>query len=150
MPDATSIKKFAKSLKTGKTDVTKALDQLMGERDSIPAIIAALRSAPTLSPLPDWARQALKDRGVNDKELDHIDNWPDAQKKQRIQQKLIDAIDNNRPVHFFWELHGRDDEDTVMDDPDDDGNITVTFRSPRRKVNVWPANVGSISVDVQQ
>lgn len=146
MPDATPIRKFAESLRSGRTDVTKALDKLVAERD--PTVVAVLRTA-ILSPLDENLKKALLAQGVNEKELDHIDTWPDAQKED-LRQKILGAIEAGRAVRFLWELHRGDNEGIDIIDPDGKADVTVYFQSPQSKVKV-PARgttLGSISVGV--
>lgn len=156
MPDASEIKKFAKALKTGRTDITRALDALFGHKPDrhlnatdpvILSLVAWLRTPGALATLSPEARTLLGGLKVSPQELDHIDLW-DSGQKEDVRLRLVDAIDNNHPYHFFWELHRGNDEETDMPVlPGSGGDIH--FRSPRHKMQVpsgW--TLGQMRVDV--
>ena len=149
MPDMTNIRKFITSLQTRETDTTKALTKLMtkpGRHKTHPKI-SELRTTGTLDKLPDWVRTELGNLGLTGGELDHIDQWPNDQ-KERARQFLVQAIDGDRNVRFYWELHGGAAEATDIQDSGA-GDIVITFRSPQQKVRVSSlVTVGEISTDV--
>lgn len=142
MPDHTPIKKFIKTLRTRKTDITRSLDELfdMAYRDELKnhPDIGTFKSTPdVLDTLLPWAREALQRPPrpgvirdpVSDEELDHIDSWPNDQ-KEKVRAKLAYAIDNGRAVFFFWELYRGDVEHVAIDDPPNGDAIGITFYSP--------------------
>ena len=141
MPDASDIKKFAKALKTGKTDITNALDQLFGSnpgrhktdpKADVQTVVAWLRNAHALDSLIPEARSILGGLGVTEPELDHIDAW-DHDQKDDVRARLVDAIDNGHAYHFFWELHRGTGEVTEVPPL---GGGDIHFRSPRSNMQV--------------
>jgi hypothetical protein len=142
MPDHTPITKFIKTLRTRKTDITRSLDEIfdMTYRDELkndPNIDRFKNTADVLNTLPQWARDVLQRPPrpgiirdpVSDEEIDHINDWPDDQ-KERVRLKLVEAIDNDRGVHFFWELYRGDVEHVAIDDPASGEDLNIIFYSP--------------------
>ncbi len=161
MPDTTEIKKFIKSLQSGKSDVATALDTIfaMGNRAALNAnadmgTFKDLQGHPNLlhPNIPDFVRNLLTDEGVTDGEIDHINKWPKVQKEE-IREALVNALDGNRAVYFFWELHRGNNEKTPIE-PDGGlgtGDIKITFQSPRKKLRLKsdPVNTkGDVEVSV--
>ena len=142
MPSGSTPREFARAIQTRRTKTTRALDRIFTNpgRHSTHANFAQLRIAHVLNTLPAWARARLPN--LSPLELVHIDSWPNDQ-KNRVRASLVTAIQSNRKVRFFWELHSGLTEVTVIDDPDPQGGITIIFRSPRSKVRG-----GSVTVDV--
>jgi len=145
----TSIRKFITSLQTRQTDTTEALTRWFVNpgRHQTHAVTGQLRTANGLNALPSLARTELGNLGLTAGELDHIDQWPNDQ-KESIRQALVRAIDGNRNVLFYWELHGGAGEATDIQDSGA-GDIVITFRSPQRKVRISSTlNLGDIATDV--
>ena len=140
-----SVQKFVDVLKTGQTDITKAMDQLFANPADLQGtdLFQELQQAGALDELSPLMRQIGTDNGVTDKELDHINTWPNDQKEE-VRQKLVLAIENNRPVHFFWEVHRRKSEEIEVLDPDAAGDITVIFISPPTNLHVPDDVTGDI------
>jgi hypothetical protein len=138
------------ALRTGRTKTTRALDDLFGDPNALQhhAHLADLQAADALRrPLAEWVKTELRQRGLTDLELDHIDKWPDPLKEE-VRRALVSAIANGQPVHFHWEMHRGDDEETPIQDPDPQGHITIIFRSPGRKLNVSGVTLGNVKVEV--
>ncbi len=147
MPPGTTIKKFVDALKTRKTVINSALDQLFTESRRHEAYLAELSNPDALnSPVPDWAKAELRKVGLGDVEFAHMNRWPDTH-KEAMRKAIVTAIQTNRHVRFFWELHAGPDNVTDVQDQGT-GDITVTFRSPLSKVKVSMATFGEITVDV--
>ena len=150
MPEPSTIKKFVESLKTGETNTTKVLEKLFGSQQALQALSnhpnvtnGDLARANALSSganggLPVWAKQELQGQGpasgllgglrLSDKELEHIDSWP-APQRDRVRGALAAAVSSGNPVHFSWELHAGNAEETEPPAP----AITSAFaaRGPR-------------------
>jgi hypothetical protein len=154
MPEASPPVKFIQSLRTRKTDVMKKLDNMF----SNPAAFQNhprfaqnagdnLQAARILDTLKPWAAQVLQagPLAIGAAEIAHIDAWP-ADQKERVRDTLVTAISADRRVHFFWELHGGDDEVTDILD-DGEGDITIIFRSPTKNVDINAAGT-NVSVRV--
>jgi hypothetical protein len=146
MPNASNLRKLAKALKTGKTDITDALDELFGQgdpRDHLtspdPDVVTAateLKNNPgSLNKLSTAMRnvlEGLEGKDVSTEELDHIDDW-DPSQKEEVRERLADALTTGHLYHFFWELHRGNTELTEVPPlPGTGGDIH--FRSPRKNV----------------
>lgn len=153
MPESSSPRKFIKSLRTGTTDITKALALLFKSPNNIKsnAPLWAELQAPNglhaaASPhLRPEAKAALIAAGLGPKKRKHIGEWPPDQ-KELVRRTLVSAINTNRRIHFFWELHGGEHEVTDIKDDGKDGDLTIIFRSPQRNVSIDAA--GDIQVKV--
>jgi hypothetical protein len=147
MPIGTTVRTFIEALQSGQTKTTKALDAFFdnpGRHQNHPnRNDFKIRGA--FDRLPTWATNALQPN-LSPLELAHINSWPNDQ-KDSVREKLDGAIaDKRRAVHFFWELGRANAESTNIEDPDEDGDITITFCSPRQKLRqVGPDD---ITVDV--
>ncbi len=149
MPPATKMKDFVDALRTGKTKTMHSLDKLF--QNAPTQTDHPLKSDPdftderfkkrnALDSLPAWAKTKLKDNlppPVPDATFNlivkHIDDWPNSQKED-MRSKLVEVINENRRVDFFWELHRGENEGIVIEDTGPGGAVTITFRSPRKKV----------------
>jgi hypothetical protein len=137
MPPRTSVRTFITALQTGRTTATTGLDRLFtnpgylsdrewyGQLDTAGALNGTLTAA---------MREDLRTVGELDEDhVDHIASWPDAA-KDALRPVFKRAIDENRNIRFFWELHGGETSINAIDNLDGGGDIIVTFRSPRRGV----------------
>ena len=143
MPAGTSWATFNQARSTGVTKTTQALGTLYTARD--PALVAALPTASPFTGLPAPFRGALSSLGLSQLELDHIRDWPDAQ-KERVRKELVRAIGAGDNVEFSWKLHDAPDERTIIRNPDP-GVITITFYSPWSKVRPPEARSGPVTPD---
>ncbi len=147
-PSMVSIEKFVEVLQTGQTDITKAIDELFADPGALMGtdLYRQLQQGGALDSLSPEMRAIGTEKGVTDKEMDHIDEWPNDQKDE-VREKMVASVANNRPMHFFWELHRYDNEAIEILDPDAAGDITVIFLSP--KSNLHPPDAqGNINVSV--
>lgn len=150
MPEQTPLRKFIKSLDTKVTDTTKALDggwQSLGAAGRA-AMLTSLAGG-SLTPLPEDLETLLRNHGLGDKEIAHINAWPDAPKQQVL--SWLAPVASNDNVVFRWELHGGGNEDVAVQPaaPSAAAKVTVTFRSPQAKVHLWAApTFGEINVSV--
>ncbi|MBI5114980.1 hypothetical protein HZA56_00740 [Candidatus Poribacteria bacterium] len=126
-----TLEQFEDYRVTMQTDATKAMDLLFAQ----PAAVAShpeyntLITPGGLNTLSPGIRAMLGD------EADHMEQWPDAQ-MERMRQKLVQSIQENRPVHFFSRLYYGASEELDILDPDGKGEITITFLSPAGRVRV--------------
>ena len=158
MPPYTTIKTFMDALMTGRTNTTKALDALLQRnlqadqedwaRLQQPHSLDKPGSAKIPEGIePGWWKDYLREKvlpTLSKGELDHIDAWPEEQKEQ-VRATIVAAKSDSRTVHFFWELHGGKKEDTQIDVPAH-GDITITFRNPRDRLEVSGLTWGDIKV----
>ena len=84
---------------------------------------------------------------LTDKEIEHIDDWPNDQKED-VRKILVKAVDDELEVDFFWELHRGQKEYTEIDYPDGSGGVTITFFSPWNNVSEPDEQTGEIVVSV--
>jgi len=152
MPEQTPLRKFMKSLETKVTDTTKALEsawQAMPASERA-ALLASLSSAASLTPLPGNLETLLRNHGLGDKEIAHINEWPNQPKQDAVAWLIAVSANNN--VAFRWELHGGGGEVAAADPSPPvpgPGQVTITFRSPQTKVTLWPApTFGEVNVSV--
>lgn len=148
MPPFSTIRTFVKALQTGRTNITESLDRLMTNpsRHQQHPQFSEITSAQALDTLPAWVRQLLRDHGMTDPEMDHIDAWPNGQ-KELVRQKVVAAVQSDRQVHFLWELHDDATPANDIQDPDAAGHITIRFRSPRHGVKLSSITFGDIKVE---
>jgi len=147
MPVASSIQELIDALRTRKTNITRALDELFGSQEALDKLkIHGHRndlSTPNVlgsnpgDPLPSWAidelRGAPQSSGLvthtlSGSEIAHIQNWPPSH-KNNLAAVLEAAIANGPPLQFYWELYGGDSEAMDTSVPGQ-----VIFRSPQKNV----------------
>lgn len=149
MPSST-VRTFVEALQTGETAITRALQRVFtnSSQHKNHAHWPDLQVPGALDkPLPDWARTELRNQGLTDRDLDHIDDWPDVQ-KELVRGVLVAAVQTNRVVRFRWELHdGAVSVNDIQNDPDPHGPIVVTFRSPRQNLKLSEVNYGNVDVE---
>ena len=165
MPVASSIQELIDALRTRKTNITRALDDLFGSQQALAALDTrpyrpdlatpnVLGSNPG-DPLPTWAIDELKGasppqssglvtQALSDDEIAHIQNWPPGH-KSTLAAALDAAITSGQPLQFFWELHGGNSETMDTSVPGQ-----VVFRSPQKNVTAsgWFQFLVSIKVKV--
>ena len=148
MPPRSTVKEFVTALQTRESKTTKALTKYFTRSGRHSGRLPELRRRGALNVLPTWARKDLKKLGLENRHLAHINQWPRAHKEE-LRRALVLAIENNRNVHFFWELHGGRREETEIIAPKT-GTIGVISRSPQRNVRVStaPPTFGHIMTDV--
>jgi len=146
MPPGSKIKSFVEVLQTGKTDFSRVMDNLFLDPGALPEMypkeVQELRTRGGLDRLSNRLKELLHEC---QSEFPGIDQWPNDQKEQ-VRLKLVQAIDENRRVHFFWELYSGYYESSVIVDPGD-GDIIMNFQSPQRLVRYDEAK-NEIHVDV--
>ncbi len=138
MPPFSTVRTFVTALQSGQTNITRALDRLLtnpGRHRTNPNFASFRNRQAANAPLPPWLRGLLRGEGVSDPEVEHIDAWPDDQ-KEPVRDKTVEAILGDRRMRFFWELYDGPAPDTLIEDPDPTGGITVRFRSPRSRVRL--------------
>ena len=147
MPIASSIQELIDALRTRKTNITRALDDLFGSRQALDALRNHPHKADLSAPnvfgrnpgdsLPSWAIDELKGapqasglvtRALSDDEIAHIQDWPPSQ-KNNLAAAFDAAITNRQPLQFYWELHDGNSEAMDTSVPGQ-----VIFRSPQKNV----------------
>lgn len=112
--------------------VTRFLDGLFGDPPAFkanhPQIFADMKAAGALDQLSETMRALATEPG-------HIDRFPEALKEE-VRKTIVKGLEHDIPVHFFWETHRGPDEDVEILDPDDSGELTVIFKTPRSKIKM--------------
>ena len=129
---------------TGDTNTTQALNALYRARPE--AVVAALSETGPFGGLPDQYLSELKQRGLSTEELEHIRDWPDAD-KEKVREAVLNAISSDQRVRFAWKLHDESKESTTIETADS-GAITITFFSPWS--NVRAVGRDDVTVDVSR
>jgi hypothetical protein len=165
MPGASSIQDFIRDLKEGQSNITRRFNMLFGVT---PGDFANPPAGSVRAKALDWVQNPGNHRNsqgkinlsfhakavlestwpLEQKEIDHINGWPDSEIIKATQQ-MGRAITNNKPCHFSWELYDGNVEVT-------DVKTTVTasragkvvFRSPRAKIRELTALTGEVTVEV--
>jgi hypothetical protein len=148
------VRTFVNAVKTGMTHTTKVLD-IADYKSHIKElrIPGALSSGPNNS-LPDWAKKELsksrgkgKPAGLKPKELEHISEWPLAQ-RESVRKAIVKAVDGSRSLQFFWELYADENEGTRIQGLTGTGDIMITFLSPRALLTAGKNNKGQWDIKV--
>lgn len=146
MPANGTLRSFINALTSGQTNITRCLERLANDptrRQKYAADINAPHAA--VGQLPGWLRNEMVQAGMSQAEVDHAERWPDAE-KEKVRRQVAEAIRDERPLHFGWELYDGDDPvSEVRRDPNQD--VRVVFRSPRKGVKLSLVNHGSVSVE---
>jgi hypothetical protein len=148
MPVASSIQELIDALKTRKTNITRALDDLFGSQQALDTLrnhahVTDLSTPYVLGsnpgdPLPAWAIDELKatpqssglvTHPLSDDEIAHVQDWP-AGHKNSLAAAFAAAIASGEPLQFYWELHGGASEEMDASLPGQ-----VVFRSPQKNVD---------------
>lgn len=152
MPAYSSLGTFIESLRTGRTNITATLESVLADREAIRELDEwpGFRDTANLldNPIPQWLRTLLKDHGMKDIEVEHIDqHWPPAAKEE-ARRWIVEAVEEGRPLRFSWELHeGSQPENERREDGE-----RVVFKSPRDGVrisgiHVWYVHIGGVNVE---
>lgn len=142
MPAGTSWATFNQARKTGITKSTEVMGALYEEKP--PGLVALAADPNGFDDMPGALRTALDQKGLSEKEIEHIGAWPNGQKED-VRLALDDAMKSDPPrtVLFRWKLHDGSTEDTIIET--DAHLTTITFFSPWIKVK---AEAGDVTVDV--
>jgi hypothetical protein len=142
-----TIKQFVVAVQTGQTNTTRALTAMLvrpGRYTSDPNW-QAFQQQYCLNTLPGWLRKMLKDNNLSDKEIDHMDEWPDEE-KETLRLALVAAIQANRNTVFSWHLYDGAVSANHVEGANGGGDLQIAFRSPRANVRSSALTFGDISV----
>jgi hypothetical protein len=147
MPAGTPWAEFNRARRTGNTRTTTALDALFATQD--PALVAAVGSGAPFAGLPQPFLDALQNEGLDEREIQHIIDWPTSQ-KNRVRNAVRNAIAAGHAVRFRWKLYDDDPGNptgpkTAVGRPAN-GTVTITFYNPWIKVRVVARD--DVTVDV--
>ena len=147
MPEMSTIKQFVVAVQTGQTNTTRALTSMFvrpGHYTGDPNW-QAFQQPYALNTLPGWLRTMLKNNNLSDKEIDHMDEWPNEEKEQ-VRQALVQAILANRNAVFSWQLYDGSVSANAVEGAGGSGDLRIAFRSPRANVRSSALTYGDISV----
>jgi hypothetical protein len=146
MPPNGTLRSFINALTSGETNITRCLERLVNDparRHKYAEDVDAPHAA--VGQLPGWLRNEMVQAGMSQAEVDHAERWPDSE-KEKVRKQVAEAIRDEHPLHFGWELFDGDQPLTeVRRDPDQD--VRVVFRSPRKGVKLSLVNLGSVNVE---
>ena len=147
MPAYSTLRDFIDAITTGDTNITRSLAALSNNEHKRSERRTEMATPGLLNGprFPEWLRGELIQGNLKDKELEHIERWPDSQ-KEIARAQVYSAWIENRPIQFSWELYSGDEPVTeIRRDPNQD--VRLVFRSPRKGVNLSHINFGDISVE---
>jgi hypothetical protein len=146
MPDMTSAAKFLRSVRNRRTHTTEALEDVFADPEEIgshPHYDDVKDDPNHFDTLDNDCRGILA--ALSDPEVAHINDW-DNEQKEAVRLALVEAVDNERRVRFYWELYNGSTERTTIesptsgtvlqlpgsaaDVPERDGDDIITFSSP--------------------
>ncbi len=156
MPEMSSARTFVRALQTRTTNTTRILEQRFGANPhggphplvntpNFGALFDLLSTPDSLSSgpndtVPVQFKAVLSSWGLRPGEVTHIDHWPPAQ-RETVRQAMVQSIDDNLSLRFFWDLHQEAEEETASSELET-GELSITFLSPRWKVRVLgPDNI---------
>ena len=143
MPAYSNLSTFIKTLKTGETNITKTFRKALRKEG-----VDLIRERSSVDPhLSDDLKAILAKHGMKPEEIDHVENeWP-PEKRNEARMWVVGAVDADRSVAFSWELFAGKNPANGMDDPGAPDPVRVTFRSPRKGVQLSWLNYGQVNVD---
>ena len=146
MPPYSTIRTFVEALQTGRTNITRALDELLenpGSKQNDPDF-PHMRSEGALNGMPGWLRGRLTPR-LRPPEIDHIGRWPDAQ-KEKARREIVTSINDDRHTTFEWEVYAGPTP-SVEVRPGPSGGVVIVFRSPRAGLRLVEPSSGEVVVE---
>jgi hypothetical protein len=163
MPVASSLRELIDAIQTGKTNTTRALDELFGSQAALSRVnahqnrtdlddVGVFSSGPGGN-IPPWAERVLQgqDAGLpvngyalSQVEIQHVNNWPPAN-KETLREKLVEALVNLTPLEFRWELYdGADEGIDTTSVPN-----RITFRSPKSRAELSGPGAAATTIKVK-
>jgi len=133
---STTGEEFLTQMTEGQTPFTKRMNDLFANpgalKTQFPSEYRILQTPGGLDKISAEIRDLLKQ---SDEEFVNIDGWP-AEQKEQVRRKLVQAIDEDRAIRFSWELYRGEYEAVEIVDPGPVDRITITLRSPWKKVKL--------------
>lgn len=126
---------FIDSVRRQQIRITEVLEQLAND----PAVRQQTRDLVKQpgtfdGAIPDWLRTLMLDAGLSEEEVQHAESWPAAQ-KEVARLELSSAYEEDRPVHFSWDLNRGSRRFTRIRESES-GETTIVFSDPRRRLKV--------------
>lgn len=148
MPAYSTLRDFIDAITTGDTNITRSLASLSNDETKRRAHRNQMATPGLLNGqrFPEWLRVELIQGRLKDKELEHIERWPDSQ-KEIARAQVYSAWTESRPIHFSWELYSGEEPVTEVR-RDTNQDVRLIFRSPRKGVKLTShLNLGDIIVE---
>ena len=148
MPPFTTLRDFISALATGDTNITRVLEELANDAGMKSAHQADMRVAGTFDPLPSWFTDACAQHNMSPEEIQHLSVWPEQQ-RDSVRAQISEAWEQNRPIHFSWELHEGDNALSEVRRDQNTQDVRIVFRSPRKGVHLDShIRIGEVKVDL--
>jgi hypothetical protein len=96
--------------------------------------------------IPAWLRDLMLEEGLSEEEVAHAGRWPDAQ-KEIARMELLNAYDNEQPVHFAWDLHRGIRRFTKVNERDN-GETEIVFSDPKQRLTVGAGGGVTVETDI--
>jgi hypothetical protein len=145
MPAYSTLRTFIDSLRTGETNITHSLESLLNNPEKRRARAGDVQNLDVSQPFPEWLREEFRNAGMSEKEINHIESWPNTG-KEIVRSELQAAIGTNGTLRFNWEIFDGDHPETAVRSRDG-ANARIVFQSPRTGVQLHHFNFGAIHVD---
>jgi hypothetical protein len=140
MPMASTFAEFIDARNTGRTNTVKVLERIFNTMEtSHPhwgwfSQVGALDTA-----IPPTVRGFLIGEGLSAGEIDHLDDWPAAQ-KERARRKIVENIlagVARREVVLAWRVTYRGSAEAMeIDDPDENGKLVLAAVTPWSHIRI--------------
>jgi hypothetical protein len=137
---ASTFTDFIAARNSGRTNTIEVLEKIFNEFDQNHPHFGWFSQARALdNPIPPEVRGFLTEEGLQDVEIDHLDDWP-ARQKERIRRRVVtNALSSQRRlVQMLWQVTMLNDEQTEIDEPPPDSNdrIVITTTTPWRNIRI--------------
>ena len=135
MPPMSTLRTYIETLKTGNTNITRVLDELMQYPETWRPNVGDISA----NPLSTFVLEQFSAPGrMKQKEINHIrDEWPMDQKEDLLTEVLL-AIDVGRPMTFKYRPTKAETPSTDVVWPPDSAPlrvpVAVTFYGPKNGI----------------
>lgn len=138
MPAFTPIAAYNFAVAHKMSRATRALEWVFRHRndEELEEAINDFRDWDPKKDLTTSMRDAIRRGGGNDYDLEHINEWPDAQ-KALVKTGLVTALDDNLKIKFRWDLTSEAEEETGVVYKGS-GDVEIWFYSPEAYILVSP------------
>jgi hypothetical protein len=140
MPMASTFAEFIAARNTGRTNTVEVLETIFNTITESFEHWDWFNQIRALDvPIPPNVRTFLLGEGMSDGEIDHLDDWPAAQKERARRKLAANAVKGGerREVVLAWRVafHG-DAEAMEIDDPDENGKLVLAAITPWSHIRV--------------
>jgi hypothetical protein len=137
---ASTFADFIAARNSGRTNTIEVLEKIFNMFDQNHQHFGWFSQTRALdNPIPGEVRAFLIEEGLQDVEIDHLDDWP-ARQKERIRRRVVtNALSSQRRlVQLLWRVTMLNDEQTEIDEPSTDSNdrVVITTSTPWRNIRI--------------